>query len=160
MAHQERQKHMRPSFGKRADPGLVTGADASIGRLLRMVTSRLSTAMRSRLVGTGVSAGELEILRILSERRVCRPSDIADAVGASLPTVSKITYKLLERALIVQSSAAQDHRCKYLHLTASGRQIVEELAMSADSAGEYVFRKLNPDERRQLTKLLLKLVQI
>lgn len=98
------------------------------------------------------------MLRLLSDVPACRPSDMADAMGVGLPTVSRITYRLLERSLVFQQPAANDHRCKYLQLTADGRQLVEELGRDVDLAGEHVFRKLDRDERRQLARLLLKLI--
>lgn len=129
-----------------------------MNRLIRMVAMRVSSAIRSRLHGTGVSAAELAMLRILREAPACRPSDIADAMGVSLPTVSKIMYRLLARSWARQTPAATDHRCKYLQLTADGHRMVEELGADADLAGEHVFAKLNGEERQQLMRLLLKLV--
>jgi DNA-binding MarR family transcriptional regulator len=79
-------------------------------------------------------------------------------MGVGLPTVSKMTYRLLARSWVRQTPAATDHRCKYLQLTADGHRMVEELGADADLAVEHVFAKLNGEERQQLMRLLLKLV--
>jgi len=149
---------MNLSVRKKGDPFAFAENRAPIGWLVRMVTTQVATAVRNSLRGAGVSAAELAMLRILGETPVCRPSDIADAMGVGLSTVSKITYRLLDRSLVSQTPAGRDHRCKYLRLTADGRRMVEDFGMGADLAGEHVFEKLSGDERQQLMKLLLKLV--
>lgn len=52
-------------------------------------------------------------------------SDVAEHIGLTLPSMSKLIDGLVERKLIVRESRANDRRCITLALTARGRTLLD-----------------------------------
>ena len=98
-------------------------------------------------------------MRRVHEVGVARPVDLADALGVSKGTVSKILYRLIDKSLIIMSVDSADHRCKSLALTAAGVEQVRKLNALANVTGEEVFSSLNEEERNQLEQLLVKTIK-
>jgi DNA-binding MarR family transcriptional regulator len=65
------------------------------------------------------------LIRVKQEPQACL-SDVADFLGASLPTTSRIVGNLVDRGLLTRQSSSDDRRHVSLSITPQGRAMLEQ----------------------------------
>jgi DNA-binding MarR family transcriptional regulator len=108
---------------------LIEALDASIaefnkdGRLGRGRAARRAL----RLTGMNWTYSALMILEGMKDNPTMRMSQLAEYVGTTPPTVTKLVRELEHRGLIARRPDAGDGRASILSLTEKGRQVAEEI---------------------------------
>lgn len=69
----------------------------------------------------GLSGTQAEILTMLSREGDCSPSDVSQALGVSLPTISDSVSALVSKGLVHAKPSRAHHRARILALTRAGR---------------------------------------
>jgi DNA-binding MarR family transcriptional regulator len=83
-----------------------------------------------------------------------RLSDLAECMGTSAATASRAVDHLVHLALVERLPDEHDRRALSIDLTASGRKLVAERKQRAAAAFAPAAAALDPDERRELVRLL------
>jgi DNA-binding MarR family transcriptional regulator len=108
---------------------LLATLDASInafnqdGRLSR----KRATRRARRLTGMDWTYSALLILEGVKDNATLRMSQLAESVGTTPPTVSKLVRELEERGLVTRTPVEEDGRASILGLTGKGRQVAEDI---------------------------------
>ena len=84
--------------------------------------------------------------------------ELASLVGRDHSTVSRQTAKLEELGLVERAQSASDRRIRLLRPSAAGRRMLAEFARTRRRLMEDYFGNWNEQERRQLLRLLGKMV--
>jgi DNA-binding MarR family transcriptional regulator len=105
----------------------------------------------AELERTGMSLTQLKGLGVLAEAdEPMSVKVLSDAIGLSLPGVSRAVEGLVQRGELAREEDTRDRRCKLLSITPRGRQSYERL-LAMRLAGAHTFvDELEPDERRAL----------
>jgi len=122
----------------------------------------LVTTDLDRIAGTfGFSYADLHLLGMLSieRRRAMRATDLASALYVSNAVLSIRIARLEKLGLLTRDRSGVDRRAYELTLTERGRAIVEESILVIAGEAKIVrhFRKLPPEDRQSLSRLLGKL---
>jgi DNA-binding MarR family transcriptional regulator len=104
----------------------------------------------------------LSLPQFRSLARVNRPpqatlSAVAEHLGATLPTASRIVGGLVDKGLVARQDCRWDRRQVLLELTPRGRQVLVAAHKAAQEQMEVELTKLTPQERKSLigaTKIL------
>jgi DNA-binding MarR family transcriptional regulator len=108
--------------------------------------------------GRGLSPTQGQILATLSMAGPLRPSDVADRLAVTLPTISESVRVLVEKGLLEKQRDPRDARATLLQLTAEGRHEASIAAgwpdFLASAAGE-----LEGAEREAFFKGLVKMIR-
>lgn len=106
----------------------------------------------------GFSYADLHLLGMLSikRRRAMRATDLASALYVSNAVLSIRIARLEKLGLITRDRSGSDRRAYELELTDKGREIVEESILVIAEQAKIVrhFRKLPPEDRQELSRLL------
>ncbi|PRQ03945.1 MarR family winged helix-turn-helix transcriptional regulator [Enhygromyxa salina] len=129
------------------------------GYWLRYVSNHVTHAFARKVEARGVTVAEWVLLRAMLEAGAANPSVIADTVGMTRGTVSKLVERLSRKKLAVRSSSEGDRRYQTVELTAAGRRLVPVLARLADENDREFFGHLKPDDRSRLVTLLQDIVR-
>lgn len=129
-----------------------------LGYWMRLVSNHVSHAFARKLEGKGVTVAEWVVLRELYDVEVLAPSRLAEAMGMTKGAISKLSERLLAKALIVREADAGDGRAHLLSLSVKGRRLVPELAALADDNDRTFFEHLSPKERAEMRRMLEKVV--
>ncbi len=132
---------------------------AHLGYWLRFVSNHVSQAFARKVEAHGVTVAEWVMLRQMLGAGTIAPSRLADFMGATRGTVTKLADRLIEKSLIVRDADRADRRAQVLRLTAAGRAMVPKLAALADRNDAEFFDHLTPDERSALVKTLQEIVE-
>jgi MarR family transcriptional regulator for hemolysin len=100
---------------------------------------------------TGVSLTQVKTLGLLAEaEEPMSVKALSDAIGLSLPGVSRAVDGLVQIGALARQQDARDRRSKLLTVTSRGRRIYERL-LAVRLAGVWGFvEELDPTERRAL----------
>lgn len=96
--------------------------------------------------GLELSVPQFRTLRFIQVHDDSTLSDIADHLGLTLPSVSKLVDGLVKKALVVRQEAASDRRCLSLALTPAGEAIVNSARTGAQARLVNKLSCLSPDE--------------
>jgi DNA-binding MarR family transcriptional regulator len=82
-------------------------------------------------------------------------SSVADHLGASMPTASRIVGKLVQRGLLMRGNCADDRRQVALHLTGRGRAMVDAAHAATRAQLERDFAGLSPADRGRVRETMI-----
>lgn len=137
----------------------VSALDAHAGYWLRFVSNHVSHAFKQKVEAHGVTVAEWVLLREMFGAGATNPSQLADALGLTRGTVSKLVARLGRKKLVTQTSATGDQRYQTVALTPAGKKIVPILARLADANDREFFGHLKPEQRARLFRLLRDIVR-
>jgi DNA-binding MarR family transcriptional regulator len=136
---------------------------AAVLAMLRILQT--STAIRDQIFTQlerehQLSEGKLSVMMVLYEHpEGAAPSVLADNAGVSRATISVMLHRLLRDQLVRLNSDREDGRGKLVHLTAAGRQFLDDILPEHFLKISQTMGRLSGDEQEQLILLLQKLVR-
>lgn len=133
--------------------------DAHLGYWLRMVSNAVSHSFARKVEREGVTVAEWVFLRALYDAGPVAPSQLAEGMGMTRGTISRLADRLVEKSLVERQANPDDKRAHTIALKPAGRALVPRLADLADSNDAAFFGMLTTDERRRLARLLRKIVR-
>jgi len=136
----------------------VSELTSHTGFWLRFVSNHVSQNFARKVAASGVTVAEWVILREMFDVDSTSPSKLAASMGITRGATSKLIDRLVGKALVSRTEAANDRRYKDVALTNAGRAIVPKLAALADQNDQEFFAELSTAEREQLVGILKKLV--
>jgi len=129
-----------------------------LGYWLRLVSNHVSQAFARKVEARGVTVAEWVVMRQLLDVEVLAPSRLAERMGATRGTVSKLADRLIGKGLAIRSPDPEDGRGQTLSLTLAGRTLTPELALLADQNDAEVFGGLSARDRAALARILRSIV--
>ncbi len=85
------------------------------------------------------------------------PSTLADHVGVTRATVSTMLQRLAREGLVETAPSGTDKRAKVVRLTQQGREFMNRILPAHYLRVTKLMERLDPDEQRELIRLLNKL---
>jgi DNA-binding MarR family transcriptional regulator len=142
----------------RARPN-ISRLDSHLGYWLRFVSNSVSHAFQAKVAAHDVTVAEWVALRELYDHEVIAPSALAEQLGMTRGTVSKLVDRLLVKKLVQRTQGEGDRRYQELAITAAGRALVPKLAALADANDAEFFGHLGARERTTLEAALRDIVR-
>jgi DNA-binding MarR family transcriptional regulator len=137
----------------------VSDLTSHLGYWLRYVSNHVSLAFARKVETHGVTVAEWVFMRHLLEVEALAPSRLAERMGMTRGAISKLSDRLLAKALVKRTDDRSDGRAHTLSLTPAGRALVPKLAALADANDVEFFAHLSPKERARLLRILQDVVE-
>lgn len=128
-------------------PGVRTGDQ--IGRIIQLhqaVFLRLRDCIAPEWMRTEVTMPQLKVLLLLHIEGTARMSDLAAALGVSLPSATGILDRLVQRGLVVRGTDPADRRVVTCFLSEEGAKQVSGLWEASWAIEREMLGRLSPDE--------------
>jgi MarR family transcriptional regulator for hemolysin len=122
---------------------------------MRFIRSQMRSHRKHSL-----SVPQFRALVFASVNRDPSLSAMAEHIGISLPTASRMVDLLVRRGLMERRSAAADRRRVSLSLTARGQAVFRSARRATQAALALRFRSMTPDERSQICAALQTLSRV
>lgn len=132
----------------------VSELEDHIGYWLRYVSNHVSQEFARKVDAHGVTVAEWVLMRTLLDSGAAAPSRLAEAMGSSRGTVTKLADRLIEKDLVARVPDPADGRAQVLSLTPTGRGLVPKLAAAADRNDAECFGHLPTEDRATLLRIL------
>jgi len=88
-----------------------------------------------------------------------RISELADACGVDVSTMSRLVDRMLARGLVDRETSAEDRRVSLVQASAKGREVQQTLRAWRSEALKDLLGKWTRDEREQFAELLSRFVR-
>ena len=109
-------------------------------------------------IGTqGLGMSDFGVLECVLHKGPTPVNAIGPRIGLTSGSISTAVDRLEQRGLVSRRLDAQDARARAVHLTASGRRLIERAFARHREAMEKAAGALDQEERRRLVELLKKL---
>jgi len=129
--------------------------DDQIGFVLRRVSQR-HLALFSEAI-PGLTTTQFATLAKLSEQGPLSQNHLGRVTAMDAATIKGVVDRLRKQGLVETTSNLEDKRRLTVQLTAKGTQLFEETWATALQVSDRTVAPLTDEERRQLTRILLKL---
>ena len=116
----------------------------------RRLQASLHIGAASKLTPT-----KLRALDVLAEGSM-RVGELADRVGVDDTTATRLVDRLVAAALVERQQLPGDRRVTVVGLTATGLELVAQVAARRQRFFSYVLTALEPDEQAELVRLTAK----
>lgn len=93
---------------------------------------------------------QMRLLFLLDRYGEMSMSQLAEALGRTLPTISGLTDRLVEQGLVQRATSAEDRRVIIASLTESGRELFENLSTAWVNHTRNLLEGLGDDELRRV----------
>ena len=127
--------------------------------IVPLVMAAIRTEIRSHR-GSELSVPQFRVLIFLNRHEGASLSDIAEHLGLTLPSMSKMIDGLLARNMVTRQMHSEDRRCVALALTALGRQAMQSAYKATESRLAERLVVLPAAERRTIIKAMQVLASI
>ncbi|WP_199701664.1 MarR family winged helix-turn-helix transcriptional regulator [Jiangella rhizosphaerae] len=128
---------------------------ARIADLLTMTNRRLRRLSGPELERTGVTPGQLRVLRLLSAAgSPLRVSELARRLDVIPRSATSVVDLLEERGLVERRPDPDDRRATLVALTPSGTQVLRSLRAHRAAGLAQLLDRLTADEQAELVRLL------
>lgn len=140
---------------------MTSAPEPDLPSLLMQVGREMRRLKMSSLQPHGITPHQsrtLGVITRLADGQEIRPSVIAERLGIAPRSATEVIDALEERGLVERAPSPTDRRATVVRLTAAGRSLRARLERErATEAASYV-SALSDEERRELVRLLQKLL--
>lgn len=137
----------------------ISSLEDHLGYWLRFVSNHVSHAFQAKVESLGVTVAEWVTLRELFDLVEGPPSVLAERLGMTRGTISKLVDRLIAKGLVERGPESADRRYRSARITAAGKKLVPCLARLADANDAEFFGHLDPQSRRQLRETLREIIR-
>jgi DNA-binding MarR family transcriptional regulator len=138
----------------------VTGANHPVKERVGFALAKVCKAHRGNVAGSlaevGLHVGQEMVLIELWQNDGLRGGELACRLGVEPPTVTKMLRRLEDCGLVERRPDPADARSFRVYLTGAGRALEEPVSRCWERAEETTFAGIDPEERRELGRLLAK----
>lgn len=139
------------------EPELAPGSIETLQAATRVLTG---VALRSVDVLHGaVTLPQLRMLAVLAQLGRARSVQVARALGLEASTVTRLADRMVAAGHVARGSEPGHRGVVTLELTASGHELVRQVAAWREQELTRILRQLPPSSRAQLTAVLRQLVE-
>lgn len=126
------------------------------GLVVLFVESR--QLLRQASEGSGLTPTQLAVLKLLAEVDGLSLSELSERIRTHASAMTGIVDRMEQDGLVVRERSAKDRRVVRLRLTPRGLELAQVTPVPRSGALRAAFDSLEKDERRELIRLLGKLV--
>lgn len=135
---------------------------AEAQRLVDLLNALGSTTFRQllwqRASELDLTYAQSQVLFYVADHAACHMGDVAKAFRVTLPAVTHIIDRLEQKRLVVRGDDPADRRVYVLEVTASGKELVDELRVMQLRGVEEVLTRMSADDRSRVVRGLQALV--
>ena len=133
------------------------------GAYIRLILSRTAKAIekadRASIAGTGLNASDFSILEALLHKGPLPINTIGEKVLLTSGSMTAAANRLAAKGLVKRLQDPSDGRCFYLHLTKTGRRMIQQAFERHAANLDKIVAVLTAQERQDLVRLLKKIGQ-
>ena len=128
-----------------------------LGYLLGQANHRLFQSFETQLRAAGLRSIEWRVLATLHDGPPLPIGQLAQAVLAKQPTVTKLVQRMAEQGWLHLQPDPSDQRCTVVSISPAGRRLVKPLVLQAKLSETQFLGALSADEVAQFKNLLRQL---
>jgi len=141
-------------------PGADTLDQSRLTHLVGYAASRAAITMKRvfarNFAPLDLKVIEFSILMLVAANPQVNQKQLGEALDVSAPNMAVTLDRLVERGWVERVRSTKDRRAMHIHLTSSGRELVDQAEKIAATMENPALRALSAAERALLIELLMK----
>lgn len=129
-------------------------------RSLRRISRAIDLHSKHLAATFGLTGPQLVCLRVVGRHKQLTPSELAQEVSLSKPTVTGIVDRLVTRQLLLRERTSKDRRLVTVRLTPAGEDLVSAAPSPLQERFAQRLSSLGDDERENISAALEKIVSM
>lgn len=125
-----------------------------LGDLVMRVARALRRRGADAMEPWNVAPHQARALKVIGRHEPIRPGELAGHLRVAPRSVTDVVDALEARGLLAREPDPSDRRATVLALTASGRQLVEEIGSARRADADTYFARLSASDRASLQRIL------
>lgn len=121
---------------------------------LQSVSRLARTLLATRLLESGLYAGQDAVMLQLASKDGLPPSVLAQRLGVRPPTITKTIARMQSQGFVVKKSSDRDQRQSHIFLTSLGRETLKAIEKAIRRTDKDMLKKLDKKERKAILKML------
>lgn len=150
---------MQPLAGQSNNSGDVDECAREVLLVVPVVMRIIRTEMR-RHRPAGLSVPQFRAMGFMYRRTCTSLSDVAERLGVTLPTVSRLVDGLVKRGLVLREVSQNDRRYSVLTLSDQGISVYDSAKRQAEKHLADSLQSLSVSEREEVTRAMQTLMRI
>ena len=146
-------------MGESVDVKSITDESRDVLDAIRRIVQVLRRSAQAAEKRVGLSAAQLFVLHKLAETQSLSVGDLAQRTATSQSSVSEVVQRLVTSGLVARQRSARDARAVELSLSESGRALITKAPEAVQDQLLEGLSHMPARDRRQLAKLLNRLLQ-
>jgi DNA-binding MarR family transcriptional regulator len=131
----------------------------SLGYLVNRAARMMANQLAQELRPAGVGIGQWAVLMFLWARDGVSQAELSRVVAIEPPTMVRTIDRMVRDGLVTRVPDPEDGRVSRIYLTERGHALRGELVPRAAAVNAANLGRLTPNERRSLSRLLVKLTR-
>lgn len=131
--------------------------DDALGYALKRAHIQLSQHLAKQLSALHLSTSQFYALMLIQRYDGACQAEVARLMGIDAPQIVPLLHKMEERGLIHKTREQGDKRFHYLHTTAAGVLVIQQISPIAKASDLFATSSLTELERHSLLRLLQKI---
>ncbi|WP_299621740.1 MarR family winged helix-turn-helix transcriptional regulator [Pelagibius sp.] len=128
--------------------------EEQIGFLLRRAHQYASDVFQARIGALNLTPQQFSVLVTLLRNRELAQTKLGEVVAMDPATVLGVVQRLAQRGLVAVRTDPADGRRRLVQLTRDGHEMARDLVVIGPEISRETLAGLNPDEQRELLRLL------
>lgn len=130
------------------------GAEGDLGDLVLRVARTLRRRGAEAMSPWDIAPHHARALKVISRHEGIRPGELATHLRVAPRSVTDVVDALESRGLLAREPDPGDRRATVLVLTASGRQLMQEIGQARRADADTYFARLSATDRADLERIL------
>jgi len=128
--------------------------------LLPVLIEHFQISDPHRLFGIKITLQQYLTLNILTKKSRCMITELSQALGVALSTMTELANRLVKRQFIKKIKDSKDRRIVWVNLTKKGVKIIQEINRKKQKHILTVLERLTERERQLLIDILERISQV
>jgi DNA-binding MarR family transcriptional regulator len=130
------------------------GAEGDLGDLVLRVARAVRRRGAEAMAPWDIAPHHARALKVISRHEGIRPGELAGHLRVAPRSVTDVVDALEARGLLAREPDPGDRRATVLVLTASGRQLMQEIGQARRADADTYFARLSATDRADLERIL------
>ena len=130
------------------------GAEGDLGDLVLRVARAVRRRGAEAMAPWDIAPHHARALKVISRHEGIRPGELAGHLRVAPRSVTDVVDALEARGLLAREPDPGDRRATVLVLTASGRQLMQEIGQARRADADVYFAHLSASDRADLERIL------
>ena len=130
------------------------GAEGDLGDLVLRVARAVRRRGAEAMSPWDIAPHHARALKVISRHEGIRPGELATHLRVAPRSVTDVVDALESRGLLAREPDPGDRRATVLVLTASGRQLMQEIGQARRADADTYFARLSATDRADLERIL------
>ena len=119
-----------------------------ISKIMPLILREVTRNQMRILAKDFLSIPHIIILDLLLEKEPCRMTELAKALGLTMPAVTAIADKMVRLKLVKRERSSEDRRVVKVSILEKGEKTIKRITAERQDAANAIFSPLAKEERR------------